>query len=80
MLAGLRPVVDGDQTPAGSLRRPLLLAIAPAAELGGIASPVGTGSDGTATAALQRTHPISSDSSGRSGAATGVASGWVWRS
>ncbi len=59
MLAALRPVIDGDQTPTGSLRRPLLLAIALAADVGGIATPVGTGSNGIAMAALERTYPIS---------------------
>jgi sodium-dependent dicarboxylate transporter 2/3/5 len=59
MLAALRPVVDGDESPTGSLRRPLLLAIALAADVGGIATPVGTGSNGIAMAALEPTHPIS---------------------
>jgi sodium-dependent dicarboxylate transporter 2/3/5 len=59
MLAALRPVVDGDESLSGSLRRPLLLAIALAADVGGIATPVGTGSNGIAMAALERTHPIS---------------------
>jgi sodium-dependent dicarboxylate transporter 2/3/5 len=59
MLAALRPVVDGDDSPTGSLRRPLLLAIALAADVGGIATPVGTGSNGIAMAALEPTHPIS---------------------
>jgi sodium-dependent dicarboxylate transporter 2/3/5 len=59
MLAALRPVVDGDASPSGSLRRPLLLAIALAADVGGIATPVGTGSNGIAMAALASTHPIS---------------------
>jgi sodium-dependent dicarboxylate transporter 2/3/5 len=59
MLAAVRPVVDGDDSPAGSLRRPLLLAVALAADVGGIATPVGTGSNGIAMAALERTHPVS---------------------
>jgi sodium-dependent dicarboxylate transporter 2/3/5 len=59
MLAALRPVVDGDDSPTGSLRRPLLLAVALAADVGGIATPVGTGSNGIAMAALEPTHPIS---------------------
>jgi sodium-dependent dicarboxylate transporter 2/3/5 len=59
MLAALRPVVDGDDSPTGALRRPLLLAIALAADVGGIATPVGTGSNGIAMAALASTHPIS---------------------
>ncbi len=59
MLAALRPVVDGDDSAMGSLRRPLLLAIALAADVGGIATPVGTGSNGIAMAALEPTHPIS---------------------
>ena len=59
MIAALRPVVMGDDSPTGSLRRPLLLAIALAADVGGIATPVGTGSNGIAMAALEPTHPIS---------------------
>jgi sodium-dependent dicarboxylate transporter 2/3/5 len=59
MLAALRPVVDGDRSTTGSLRRPLLLAIALAADVGGIATPVGTGSNGIAMAALEPTYPIS---------------------
>ena len=59
MLAAMRPVVDGDDSPTGSLRRPLLLAIALAADVGGIATPVGTGSNGIAMAALEPTHPVS---------------------
>ena len=41
------------------MRRPLLLAIALAADVGGIATPVGTGSNGIAMAALEPTHPTS---------------------
>lgn len=59
MLAAVRPVIAGDDSPTGSLRRPLLLAIALAADVGGIATPVGTGSNGIAMAALEPTHPIS---------------------
>jgi sodium-dependent dicarboxylate transporter 2/3/5 len=59
MLGALRPIVDGDESQAGSLRRPLLLAIALAADVGGIATPVGTGSNGIAMAALEGSHPIS---------------------
>ncbi len=59
MIASLRPVLDGDDSPSGSLRRPLLLAIALAADIGGIATPVGTGANGIAMAALEPTHPIS---------------------
>ncbi len=59
MLAALRPVVDNDASPNGALRRPLLLAIALAADVGGIATPVGTGSNGIAMAAVAPTNPIS---------------------
>jgi solute carrier family 13 (sodium-dependent dicarboxylate transporter), member 2/3/5 len=59
MLAALKPVVDSDESTTGTLRRPLLLAIALAADVGGIATPVGTGSNGIAMAALERIHPIS---------------------
>jgi sodium-dependent dicarboxylate transporter 2/3/5 len=58
MLAALRPVLDGDRSSTGTLRRPLLLAVALAADVGGIATPVGTGPNGMAMAALERTHPI----------------------
>ena len=59
MLAALHPVIAADHSPTGSIRRPLLLAIALAADVGGIATPVGTGSNGIALAALEPTHPIS---------------------
>ena len=59
MLAAVRPVIDADESSTGSLRRSLLLAIALAADVGGIATPVGTGSNGIAMAVLERTHPIS---------------------
>ncbi len=38
MIASLRPVLDGDDSPSGSLRRPPLVAIALAANVGGIAA------------------------------------------
>ncbi len=41
MLTALRPVMDSDESPTGTLRRPILLAIALAADVGGIATPVG---------------------------------------
>lgn len=59
MLTALRPVMDGDDSPTGTLRRPMLLAIALAADVGGIATPVGSGPNGIAMAALEPTHPIS---------------------
>lgn len=58
MLAAMRPVVDADTSPDGSLRRSLLLSIALAANVGGIATPVGTGSNGIAMSALEKTTPI----------------------
>ena len=58
MLAAMRPVVDADTSPDGSLRRSLLLSIALAADVGGIATPVGTGSNGIAMSALEKTTPI----------------------
>lgn len=58
MLVAMRPVVDADTSPDGSLRRSLLLSIALAADVGGIATPVGTGSNGIALAALERTAPV----------------------
>lgn len=57
MLGAFRPVLD-EEPPGGSLRRGLLLAIALAADVGGIATPIGTGPNGIAIAALERYRPI----------------------
>ncbi len=57
MLAAFRPVLD-QEPPDGSLRRGLLLAIALAANVGGIATPIGSGPNGIAIAAVERYRPI----------------------
>ena len=57
MLAAFRPVLDREP-PGGSLRRGLLLAIALAANVGGIATPIGSGPNGIAIAAVERYRPI----------------------
>jgi sodium-dependent dicarboxylate transporter 2/3/5 len=57
MLAAFRPVLD-QEPPGGSLRRGLLVAIALAADVGGIATPIGSGPNGIAIAAAERYRPI----------------------
>ncbi|HYH81633.1 MAG TPA: SLC13 family permease [Longimicrobium sp.] len=57
MLAAFGPVLD-EEPPGGSLRRGLLLAIALAADVGGIATPIGSGPNGIAIAAAERYRPI----------------------
>lgn len=57
MLAAFRPVLE-QEPPGGSLRRGLLLAIALAADVGGIATPIGSGPNGIAIAAAERYTPI----------------------
>ncbi|MFL5383615.1 MAG: SLC13 family permease [Longimicrobiaceae bacterium] len=57
MLGAFRPVLD-EEPPEGALRRGLLLAIALAADVGGIATPIGTGPNGIAIAAVERYRPI----------------------
>lgn len=57
MLGAFRPVLD-EEPPGGSLRRGLLLAIALAADVGGIATPIGSGPNGIAIAAVERYRPI----------------------
>jgi sodium-dependent dicarboxylate transporter 2/3/5 len=57
MLAAFRPVLE-QEPPGGSLRRGLLLAIALAADVGGIATPIGSGPNGIAIAAAERYRPI----------------------
>lgn len=53
MLGAFKPVLDGEPRD-GSLRRGLLLGIAMAANVAGIATPVGTGPNGIAIAAAER--------------------------
>lgn len=57
MLAAFQPVLEREP-PGGSLRRGLLLAIALAANIGGIATPIGSGPNGIAIAAVERHQPI----------------------
>jgi solute carrier family 13 (sodium-dependent dicarboxylate transporter), member 2/3/5 len=58
MIAALRPLTQGP-TVSASLRRGALLAIAVGANLGGIATPIGTGANGIAIAAVDSQHAIS---------------------
>lgn len=57
MLGAFRPVW-GDEAVDDRVRRALLLAIALAADVGGIATPIGTGPNAIALAAIARTQPI----------------------
>lgn len=57
MLGAFRPVLD-EEPPGSSLRRGLLLAIALAADVGGIATPIGSGPNGIAIAAAERYRTI----------------------
>lgn len=56
MVAALRPLIATDAE--RSFRSALLLAIALGANVGGIATPIGTGPNAVAIAALERTSPI----------------------
>ncbi len=58
MIAALRPLTQGP-TVSASFRRGALLAIAVGANLGGIATPIGTGANGIAIAAVENRHAIS---------------------
>ncbi len=58
MLNAFRPIWAHPQA-TGALRSSLLLAIALAADVGGIATPIGTGANGIAMAAVAHTRPIS---------------------
>ncbi len=57
MLGAFRPIWAHDRED-GTLRRALLLAVALAADVGGIATPIGSGPNGIAMAAVARTQPI----------------------
>ncbi len=57
MLGAFRPIWEHEAVD-GALRRALLLAVALAADVGGIATPIGSGPNGIAMAAVARTHPI----------------------
>jgi solute carrier family 13 (sodium-dependent dicarboxylate transporter), member 2/3/5 len=58
MIAALRPLLAPHAADTG-LRTGLLLALAAGANFGGMATPVGTGPNAIALAALERTHPVS---------------------
>ncbi len=57
MLGAFRPVLE-EEPPGGATRRGLLLAIALAADVGGIATPIGSGPNGIGIAAVERYRPI----------------------
>ena len=57
MLGALRPVLEREP-PGGALRRALLLSVALGADVGGIATPIGTGPNGIAIAAVERWRPV----------------------
>jgi sodium-dependent dicarboxylate transporter 2/3/5 len=57
MLGAFRPVLD-EEPADGPVRRGLLVAIALAADVGGIATPIGTGPNGIAIAAVERFRPL----------------------
>ena len=57
MLGALRPVLDAEP-PGGSLRRAVLLAVALGADVGGIATPIGTGPNALAIAAVEAYRPL----------------------
>ena len=58
MFGALRPLLAGVE-PGAALRRTLLLGVAMGANFGGMATPIGTGPNGLALAALEQSHPIS---------------------
>ncbi len=58
MFGALRPLL-ANMAPEAPLRRSLLLGVAMGANFGGIATPIGTGPNGLALAALEQTHPVS---------------------
>lgn len=58
MFGALRPLL-ANMAPDAPLRRSLLLGVAMGANFGGIATPIGTGPNGLALAALEATHPVS---------------------
>lgn len=57
MIGALRPVLDAEP-PEGSVRRAVLLAVALGADVGGIATPIGTGPNGLAIAAVEAYRPL----------------------
>ncbi len=59
MLAALRPLLAGMPDDDAGFRRALLVGIALGGNFGGIATPIGSGPNAIAIAALSETHPIS---------------------
>jgi sodium-dependent dicarboxylate transporter 2/3/5 len=57
MLGALRPVLDAEPRD-GTLRRAVLLAVALGADVGGIATPIGTGPNAIAIAAVEAYRPL----------------------
>ena len=57
MLNAFRPIWEREPQDS-ALRRGLLLSIALAADVSGIATPIGTGANGIALAAMAQTHPV----------------------
>ena len=57
MIGALRPVLDAEP-PEGRVRRAVLLAVALGADVGGIATPIGTGPNGLAIAAVEAYRPL----------------------
>jgi solute carrier family 13 (sodium-dependent dicarboxylate transporter), member 2/3/5 len=57
MIGALKPVLDAEP-PEGSLRRAVLLAVALGADVGGIATPIGTGPNAIAIAAVEAYRPL----------------------
>ena len=57
VFGALRPILDADDT-SEDFRRALLLAVALAADVGGVATPIGSGPNGIAMAAVEKTHRI----------------------
>jgi len=58
VFGALHPLLTKDQGPTASIRRPLLLAVTLAADVGGVATPIGSGPNGIAMAAVERVRPI----------------------
>jgi sodium-dependent dicarboxylate transporter 2/3/5 len=57
MIGALKPVLDAEP-PGGSLRRAVLLAVALGADVGGIATPIGTGANAIAISAVEQYRPL----------------------
>jgi solute carrier family 13 (sodium-dependent dicarboxylate transporter), member 2/3/5 len=57
VFGALRPILEADDT-SQDFRRALLLAVALAADVGGVATPIGSGPNGIAMAAVEKVHRI----------------------